>query len=158
MSSNHSMRSIPNIFAGMDDPGRMNNCPDALSQAVYPPVCTWKEIVSQKAKIKDALTQVLEESDGKNADNMNEDIDTEEEKLELDCEKAKTTEDTTKDFSVLRGTSFERGWMKMWTTYCKAPVLARLLEEKLIDVLQVGYDAAKQQEKPPFNCDGRSQC
>lgn len=103
------------------------------------------------AKIIEACTQTLEEPESKDAANIDENIEIADEQSELDGERVYTTEYPTQDL-VLHSEVQEMiaTRIKRWTSYSKDLVLSVLMEEKLIEVLRVAYDAAKEGGKTPL--------
>lgn len=92
----------------------------------------------------------MENDDGENANNVYYNIEIGEEELELKCERTQTTGDQTQEFSTRSDVeSMIPASIENSTYHRNAPVLAVLAEDKLIDALQAGHEAANRRIKTP---------
>lgn len=102
--------------------------------------------------------QASEDRDGKDADNVKEHVKIVDEKLELERQRAQTTEYSAQDFvtrSEIQNVIATE--MKKSTPHRNATVLTGVVEEKLIDVLQVVYDATQEEMRTSlFNLVGEA--
>lgn len=151
MSFNRSIRSNPNINPEVDEPESLMRRADVPMESLYQMASASREILTQEAKIMDPWTKALEDHDGKDANNVDEDIEIKDEELELLHELVQTKEDPIQEFfthvEVQAKITVEK---EKSTSHCNGPVLAELVKRKLIDALHVGYDTAKQGVKNPL--------
>lgn len=95
-----------------------------------------------------AWMQALEDRDWKDADNVDEDIETEVKELELDRKRAQTTEYQTQDFAIhLKIQGMIAPEKEESTSRRNVPVMAGLAQDKMIETLQDRYDGAKERTK-----------
>lgn len=90
----------------------------------------------------------MKDIDGENSCNLNEDINIEDKESELDREQSQATECLTQN--RLTGSEEQDMFgpeMEKSTSNCNDPLFAGLVEDKLIELLQVGHYAAKKSAK-----------
>lgn len=84
----------------------------------------------------------MKDPDAEDSSNINEDKEIAEEKLELHGDRVQTAEYSTQDiFTRSEVQHMIATEMEKSTSHCNAPVLPGMVEEKLIEPIQVRYDA-----------------
>lgn len=123
----------------------------ALNESFNHMAFACREIFTQEADIMDWWTQVLSDREVKEANNVYQDIEIADEKLELDNKRASTTEYPTERFAT-RWEVQDRimAEMEMSPSHGNVFVLAGLVEDSLIEAVQLGDDATKEGLKTPL--------
>lgn len=81
----------------MDKSDRSMRRTKALNKWPYHLINAQREILARKAEISDTWEQTLENLDGKEVHNLDEDIENEKKKLELEPEQANTTQNPPRE-------------------------------------------------------------